>query len=259
VQGAQLASDNAADPAYSGGWTNGSNGGTGWGGGWILLANNSAGYYIGSSTANNPSGDLNHDGDINTPANATGSAWGLFFHGTGFADAVRPFAGSLAIGQTFLISMDNGNTSQVAGFGLQNSSGDYVWKFFLSASAPGYVVDDGANDTLLSIIPTREGLRISFTLTGQDSYSATITELANVIGGPGGSQTITGTLDNNGDEAITQVQLFNSPGVSPANDVFFNSMSIIPEPSCYWLTITALLSLLLVHRKRQVIQPYVSI
>ncbi len=54
--------DNATDPVYSPSWDNGDNGGTGLGP-WQLYTQNSAGFFVGTSTANG-GGDSDGDGDI---------------------------------------------------------------------------------------------------------------------------------------------------------------------------------------------------
>ena len=80
-------SDNAADPAYAGGWFYGDNGGTGFVP-WIFTATgpiNSQwnGFYIGSSTTNaagqGPGIDVN------------GKSWGIYANNNNFATAYRQF------------------------------------------------------------------------------------------------------------------------------------------------------------------------
>src|SRR4051812_15559745 len=98
---ALIASDNAANTAYTDGWDNGDNGGTGFSA-WSRTSSGTAGFFRGSS-ANN--GFPTPSGDINT----SGNSWGLFANPGGLASAVRPFTGaSLSAGQQFLIKMDSG-------------------------------------------------------------------------------------------------------------------------------------------------------
>ena len=84
VSATSVAFDSAADPAYNpqpgvtSGWTDGTAGGYGWGGPWhrfVPVPFATIGF-LGSSTTNG-TGDLDNDGDINTPRNAGGRAWGL--------------------------------------------------------------------------------------------------------------------------------------------------------------------------------------
>jgi hypothetical protein len=81
--GANLASDDASDPAYSGGWTNGSNGGSGFGPWQLTTIGFIAGHFIGNSIQNadgSDNGNINgtaSDSDINTGTIAP-VAWGMF-------------------------------------------------------------------------------------------------------------------------------------------------------------------------------------
>jgi hypothetical protein len=104
-----LAYDDASAPAYSGGWTHGSNGGYGFGP-WTLMFNNAI-LTIGDSATNGDGVDDGitygsiGDGDINT----AGVAWRFFPDYFGFAYAARPFTGgALNIGQPFSIDIDIG-------------------------------------------------------------------------------------------------------------------------------------------------------
>jgi len=81
---ASTAFDSAANPTYNTqpdgttGWVTGSNGGHGFGP-WQAF-NVPSGFPFGglvASSTTNGTGDLDNDGDINTPRNASGRAWGL--------------------------------------------------------------------------------------------------------------------------------------------------------------------------------------
>lgn len=79
----------------------------------------------------------------------------------------------------------------------------------------------------------------AFTLTDADGYSFTVTFLDT-----GASQTFTGTMLGSG--GLDNVRLFannTKPGIGgdfrPAADVYFNAMSIVPEPSLSVMLLTA--------------------
>src|ERR1043166_4251580 len=81
-------SDDASSSAYSGGWTNGSNGGTTFQA-WSLTPTNSGsgqGFFVGSSTGNG-GGDSGNDGDINVSS----KAWGFYSNNGVTTEAIRKF------------------------------------------------------------------------------------------------------------------------------------------------------------------------
>jgi len=140
---ALIASDNASDPAYVGGWNTGTNGGSGWGGGWVFRNGGNVeqvspggsffGRFIGDSRGNNnpagAGGDSNADGDINTPTNR---AWALYAKTANEIYAVRPFSGALTVGQTVSFAFDNGNvdSTRVLGVRLLANASDIATRQF---------------------------------------------------------------------------------------------------------------------------------
>src|SRR4051812_16066646 len=95
---AQIAADDASQPAYQDGWSAGDNGGFGFGA-WTFL--NQA--FIGSSTSNGPGG-------TSPGIDTAGESFGLLSNaGTpALAQALRPFNTVIAVGQTFSMDFDNG-------------------------------------------------------------------------------------------------------------------------------------------------------
>ncbi len=244
---AGFGSDSADDPAYSGGWTNGSNGGSGFGP-WTVGGiddnndgTNNAGVFIGSS-ANNGDGDTNSDGDIDS----SGDAWGTFANTDDLAQGVRSLSGTLSVGQTFSIDMDNGFVDGAVGVGLQNNTGRTLWEFFFQGGQANYRVSDaaGVNDTGIGF--TDEGVSLDFTLTTATGYSLGIED------GNGNTDTVTGTLLNPaGGQDIAQVRVFNfNGGGGASNDAFFNNMAVVPEPGTMALFGIATAGLVALRRRR---------
>lgn len=221
-------SDNAAATAYSDGWQNGDNGGTGFGAWQLSPASNTgnAGFFI-STSASNGDGDGNSDGDINT----SGIAFGLYANGGGLASAVRPFSIDLFAGATLDLKMDNGyiDGGGTVGFGLQNSSGNNLLEFYFVGGTSFYQYNDltGAHNTSVGF--TDEGLSLSITLTSATAYQLSVTQLN------GGTTTLyNGSLKNPaGGQGAHQLRLFDAnAGGGGAKDAFFNSPGI-----CYPATL----------------------
>ena len=230
---ALLASDNASDPAYNSGFTNGTNGGSGFGA-W-QFANTTgttntafAGEFIGDSSTNG-SGT---SGNINSAGN---KSWGLYSNTNNLADATRPFTGQLLTNEAFSLKMDNGflNTSQSVGFGLQNSSGTNRLEFYFTGGASFYDINvpgTGVNSTNLTgngTPFTADGLSIKFKQLASNGWTLDVTP----NGGPlrTYSSTDFGALAASD---ISQVRLFDfNPGAGGGGvDAFFNTLQIVPEP-----------------------------
>ena len=246
--GASNAFDSAADPAYNGGnWGDGIGGGFGWGGPWVGHLG-----FVGSSTTNG-NGDPESDGDINTPRNASGRAWGLT--AAAATDALpdgsnsgntRMLNGPLSVGQTFRIDMDNGNIADptlsdgthrpgAVGWGLQGSD-PALDQFGLSAEAdrPDYLFARpfGTDDTGIPV--TDQGVHSEFTLLGPSKISPfplqwmlTITTL----GPDATTKVLTGTRMGTPIDRFTVGDA--GGGTDPADAVYFNSISVgdVPEPA----------------------------
>src|SRR5437660_1582259 len=113
-QAANIATDNASDPAYNSGWTAGTNGGSGFAA-WSMLPVGSPpqfSYFVGSSLTN---GAAPPSGGIDT----AGKSWGLANAIADTAAASRKLTGgSLAVGQHVLVDMDNGAAGGLVAFAL---------------------------------------------------------------------------------------------------------------------------------------------
>jgi hypothetical protein len=223
--------DNAADPAYSGGWTNGSNGGTGFNP-WILtgsgvLGSHTNGYFIGSST-NNASGAA-------PSIDVDGKSWGIYANSNNFTAAYRGFSnGSLLVGQSLLIDMDNGyvDTGDSDGFVLRNGNvtGSYTnyntgarfeFLYLGGDSSNSYKVVDAGGLQNVGVPFTGTGLLLTFTLTGTNTYT-----LLAVNNATGATNTFNGTLG--GSNTVDSIALYNrNAGSGSPYNAFFNSLQII--------------------------------
>ena len=154
--------------------------------------------------------------------------------------------GSLSVGQTFIISFDNGwiDNGQSDVLTLESSTGVDRLSFFFTGGNATYEFFDNSGFVNTGIGFSDEGLTVAVTLTGADTYSATVTSLA------GGSTNITGTLQNSG-SAIDQIQVANNGAGGGSNfDLYVNSLQVIPEPSTMALTSLGVLGLGILRRRR---------
>lgn len=254
---ANVALDDASDTAYSGGWTNGSNGGSGfaaWLFGFTSPGNPSVnGNFIGSSTGNGDGADngtiggLPADGDINS----AGAAWGLYANSTNNVEAIRGLTGgSLAVGQTITASLDNGflNTGSTVGLSLRNALNQNIWEVFFTGGNPSYTINDGAGFTGSTVGFTDEGLDITFTLVSASTYNAIIARQDGVNQVILGGSLIT---PGSGAQAIDEIRYFNANAGSGGNfDAFGNSLAVVPEPATLALSGLGLLGLLIARRRK---------
>lgn len=213
VFAANVASDNASTTNYPGGtWTNGSTGGSGFGA-WILTpTTNSAGSYagafIGGSGQGNPS-------------------FGIYAGGNSLSTftADRPFTGgALTAGQTFSVSL--GYSSTIVGeIGVQFLSGPTPrWTLKFVGGATNWVINDGGSDfNAGQNYSPNTSLAFNFTYNGGNSYSYTYGT------GSGNNFTAANDLSN-----LTAVRFYNRDQ-GPDQNLGFNNLSVVPEPSTYAL------------------------
>lgn len=199
-----MASDSAAN--YTD-WGTGANGGTGFGT-WALngAVENGAGFFI--------AGNNNTGCDIGVPA------FGLWANGGNNAEAVRPLASPLEVGQTFAWTMENNSIATGFGVGtaLQNASGDTLWQFFFNGGDTNYSRSGGDTD----IAWTQTGLDIAFTLTSATDYSVTIQPRGGTL------RTYTGTLESSANgQAIARFRAWNySAGSGEEGNFYFDDLGI---------------------------------
>lgn len=245
---ASVASDTAADPVYSDGWQSGDNGGFGLGA-WSLGGNGTFSHFMASSVQN---GDGIDDGNTrgapgDRDIDSAGRSWGMFSASgpvnSNMATAIRPLTGTLDVGQSLIVDMDNGFLDQQGTVGV----------FFGTVNDPGVFFTGGGNNyTFQSILngaailePTPlgfadEGLQVRITRTASSNYSLTAT-LRNGD-----------TYTSNGDllSPISQLAFISSTaGGGSSHDAFLNSITVTPEPASVLLI--AIGGLALVGRYRQ--------
>jgi hypothetical protein len=222
---ALVATDNAAASAYSGGWSNGSNGGSGFGE-WSLSGSSTSGFFVGSSTENDNGNALlaGDTSDIDT----AGNAWGMYANSGTSATAARDFTGgALAVGQSFSLAYDNGNiaTGSADVFNLIDSSNNTLFQFGFAGGASNYFYSDAtsiAADTGIGF--TYFGLDTVFTLTSATTYSFTMTPIDTSLA----SKTITGTISGNitGFSAVD-----DNAGSGSGSNFYINSAEVLAAPS----------------------------
>lgn len=228
---AQVAADNAGN---YGSWTNGSNQGSGFLA-WSISNNDNgtsifAGSFIGNSTAG--------AGNINT----SGNSWGLYANPTtAFVNADRGLAQALAVGSTLsfqlALNFDNGNK----GFNLFAGSQGEVFNFNVgsgggvsSANASltggaGAGYNYGGNDAVIDF---------AMTMLSATSFSYDISRVS--------SSGFQGTLFSGSVSGLTEdisgfrFYVSGTDDGSSQNNLYINSLSVIPEPSTYAMLVLAL-------------------
>jgi hypothetical protein len=218
---AQIAWDNASQPAYDDGWQAGDNGGSGFAP-WTITSTADGMTTIGSSTAN---GDMQPPtGDIDSPG---GRAWAITVAPNGTSlTAVRPLIGSLGIGQHLSFDVDGICTSPNSEFMdvvLGNAGGER-WSLSIHPAAIHMVYPGGTGLGALVSPSTPEGLHIDFSLTGPDTFEAT----ARVLGAE--PVFASGNLNGAAGSAIDQIALSYAPSLDPGDPFYVNNLAVTPEP-----------------------------
>jgi hypothetical protein len=223
---ATIAADNASDAAYNDGWTTGDNGGSLFGAWTISTSSGNSGQngvFIGTSANNGTPVSGNID--------VSSESFGMYANSSQTVAAVRSFtvggpnaSAVLGLDQFFSLKMDNGNiaTGASVGFGLQNSGGTNRLEFYFQGGDSNYTVNLGGTEYDTGIGFTDDGLDISFRQDAANGYQLIV-----------GATTFTqANFQALGGSDISQFRLFNfNSGSGSANDAFFNSFAVTPEPS----------------------------
>ena len=170
-----------------------------------------AGFFLGNSGSN---GDGNGAG-------AGTSAWAMYANSNDQAFSSHTFAGgALVAGQTVGIDFDNGYFDSTKSAGIQLRSGSTVLfsLYFRGGQSFYEYLDAGGLDIDTTKGFSDDGAAFSFTLNSSTTYTASY-----------GSASWSGTIAN---LAVDNIQIYNnSAGGGSTRDVYFNNLTIIPEPS----------------------------
>lgn len=232
-----VGSDSASDTVYNSPWVTGSDGGTvATFGSWTLTnGGGSSGRFIGDSTTLNPT---NAGANINT----VGESFGMFAHTGQTSEAFRNFNGNtLSVGQTFSLNLAVNFRNGNKGFDLRNSSNAVIFNFNIGGDT--YVVNSATtgNGTIGNTYSAISAFALSFTQTTGTGGTWSITRSGGVSDLDSG--TYTGVPEN--------FKFYNSQttGSGAAQDnLFFNSLTVVPEPSAALLG--GLGALMLLRRRR---------
>jgi hypothetical protein len=249
----QLAADFATDPAYSGGWAAGQNGGYGFGA-WSF-----------NGTDPTPGGQQEM-----SSSSSIGTAWTLFnvANNTGISDTGRAINGGLQAGQTFETLIQNPTTYHFyRGWDISfmnatdnNPGGNNSAAVFLNVFNYNYgvyngvvpnwsVTDNGGGQTSSIAAGAYPALKVDFTMTSSSTYSLTMTP----VGNPGGAYTQTGTISGSGPVDWVQFRLYNGLSGGPvdqANNFGISYMEVVPEPTTAALLGLGSAGLLFLRRRR---------
>lgn len=198
--------------------------------GWTSGNTGAAGNILGSSATG-----INTTGDNGTVA------WGLYANSGGTAAQVYNFGSNLAVGGSVTIKIslgyiDNGGT---VGFGLQNSSGTNRFESYYIGGNPSdtwKLNDSGGQENIAGPTTTYSSSSwkidaangyqtIKFTLLASDTYSLSFNNVA-----------VTNTGLNIAASDIDRIRIFNfNAGTTSDKDQYYNSLTVVPEPSTFVL------------------------
>jgi hypothetical protein len=232
---AALASDNAADSAYSGGWTSGLNGGTGFGG-WNLVTSvtpgGAAGFFKADSTTT-----------VGANINTSGTSFGMYGEAPSWteADAYRSFTGNLTAGQTFSIDLAVNYRNGAKGIDIRDASNAKILNFNIGGD--DYVVSNATtgNGSIGNAYSSNTAFHLSLTQTDGSGGTWSIVRSGGV------SSTSNGTYS--GVAAGIKLYIFNTDAGGP-NNLMLNSLAIVPEPATIGLLLGGAGLLAFVRRRR---------
>jgi hypothetical protein len=230
---AQIASDNASNYT-SATWINGSNLGTGFGA-WDLYisTNGTAGRFIGDSVAQG-------FGNINT----NGSSFGMWGNpvGDNYSNAQRAFSNALSVGNSFSIQLAIAYRNGSKGISLFSGGfapANEIWNFNVGGDqySAGGVIQTSWAYSQTSI----------FNLTASQTSATSID-----ISLTRGSDNYTTTISNTGALSGFRLYVGSTDATGNLNNLYFNNLSVVPEPSTYALLGLGAASVLWRIRRRRI-------
>lgn len=217
------AADNSSNPAYSGGWNTGTNGGTGFGS-WTINDGNGGHYIGGTGLGPNTFGIYNTTDPNNTQV----------------TEVLRPFTGSLLPGQTFSINLGFSSFAAGGSVGINLRSGSTdVISLTTTGSGDWQLNDGGSNFSAGSLAIANTPYTFTFTYNGSNSYSFTLT-------GSAGGMNFTSTNPLIGSIDTFRAFDFNQGGGA---NFGFDNLAIVPEPST-WVMVAGGIGMLTLLRRR---------
>lgn len=228
-----IGSDSANHSAYDSGWSNGTDGGTAETfGAWTLTSIAAqAGRFIGDSTSLSTPG-----ADINT----VGDSFGIFGHSGQTSEALRDFNGGLGVGQTFSLNLAVNFRNGNKGFDLRNSGDTVIFNFNIGSN--NYVVNNATtgNGTIGDTYSSNTAFNLSFAQTSESGGTWSIVRSGGLSDSDSG--TYSGVPEN------FKFYISSTDNDNSANNLYFNNLSIVPEPSSALLG--ALGAMMLLRRRR---------
>jgi hypothetical protein len=214
-------SDNASDPAYNSGFVDGSDGGTPQTfSSWTIAINppgGTAGSFVGDSTnlaATNGGGNINNAGE----------SFGLFAHSGLNVDALRSFDSPLTDGQVFTIQIAVNFRNGNKGFDLRDATSATIFNLNVGGDTYAVTAATGGGPLFGGAYDANTVFSISITQTDATGGSWSVTRSGGLAGVASGTYTGVGA----------GIHLYNSMttgGGAPEDDLYFNNLEVIPEPS----------------------------
>jgi hypothetical protein len=237
-QAAVIGSDLASDPAYDDGWQTGDDGGTAATfGPWNLTSQGAqSGGFIGDSTTLNP-------GNTGANINTSGESFGLFGHSGQTSEAFRDFGGlSLEVDQTFSVELALNFRNGNKGFDLRDASDNVIFNFNIGADDYTVNLAASGNGSIGSTYSADTEFALSFHQSSLTGGTWTITRSGGVADVDSG--TYSGVAEN------IKLYVSQTTGVGAAEDnLYVNSLQIVPEPTTGALVLTAFAGLCLRRRR----------
>lgn len=233
---ANLASDNGSN--YSGGWTNGSNGGSGFSA-WSITANPGTGGFAGSFI-----GDPSGAGISGLSATSFGQYANPGGSGA-TVDAGRGFTGgALAVGQTF--SFDWGVNWDSDG------AGNKGWNLYSGGIGGTQLINVNMGGSAAITIDDGGGAATLFSNYGTAAMTINIEQLATGLRiyatGRDGIETYDNTFI--GVSGVDSFKFYSSElGTGDNRQQYFNNLAVVPEPSTIVLGVVGVLGLAIARRR----------
>jgi hypothetical protein len=253
---AQAAWDNAAQAAYADGWQTGDNGGSGFLP-WSLS-------YSGIAPANHSDHFIDNGplaaNSLGAPAFGMTNSGRAFFSDTSTSN--RPFADALTVGQTFSVDVDGAGFSN--GDPNPFSKGNVITlRNGAAAERFGIFTNNGLNSDTWTVtnpagvgsgvstgIAAASAFHVAFTLTGPETYDLV---LSPVGGGAPLFQQLGATLRTATTGTAISLVRFSEYGtgnsVNGVSELFFNNLSIVPEPASVALVLIGAFGVLATGRR----------